>query len=145
MRLHKTKRKYGCEINIAPLIDVVFLLIIFFLTVSHITKVQVEALTLPESTEGEKSKQLTSGRVIINVRKDERIVVAGEICERNSLEQILRTEMGRFGGDGLSVLLRADREVLWARTSEIMQICRRLGIKEVTIAVIEPDEILPGP
>jgi biopolymer transport protein ExbD len=143
MRLHKARRQYGCEINIAPLIDVVFLLIIFFLTVSHITKVQVEALTLPESTEGDKSEQLAS-RVIINVHKDERIVVAGEICEINSLEQILRTEMGRFGG-GLSVLLRADREVLWARTSEIMQICQRLGINEVTIAVIEPDEVVPGP
>jgi biopolymer transport protein ExbD len=145
MRLRKAKRQYGCEINIAPLIDVVFLLIIFFLTVSHIIKVQVEAVTLPESTEGEKSEQLTGARVIINVHKDERIVVAGEICERNSLEQILRTEMGRSGGDGLSVLLRADREVLWARTSEIMQICRRLGINDVTIAVIEPDEVVPGP
>ena len=45
MRLHRAKREYGCQINIAPLIDVVFLLIIFFLTVSHITQVRVEALS----------------------------------------------------------------------------------------------------
>ena len=52
MRLRKRKPEYGCEINIAPLIDVVFLLIIFFLTVSHITQLQVEPLSLPEAEEG---------------------------------------------------------------------------------------------
>jgi len=145
MRLHRVKRQYGCEINIAPLIDVVFLLIIFFLTVSHITKVQVEALTLPQATEGEKSEQLAGSRVVINVHQDGRIVVAGEVRESNSLEQMLRTEQKRVGGDGLSVLLRGDREASWAIVSEIMQICTRLGINEVTVAVIEPGQADPGP
>ena len=49
MRLHKVKRDFGYDINIAPLIDVVFLLIVFFLTVSHIAQVRVEALSLPEA------------------------------------------------------------------------------------------------
>jgi len=50
VRLHRAKREYGCQINIAPLIDVVFLLIIFFLTVSHITQVRVEALDVAAVT-----------------------------------------------------------------------------------------------
>ena len=144
MRLHRAEREYGCEINIAPLIDVVFLLIIFFLTVSHIGRVQVETLSLPEATGGEKSEPLASGRVIINVHKEGRIVVAGDTYEMDTLEQKLRREQQTFGSDSLSVVLRGDRESLWARMSAIMQILSKVGINQISVAVIEPDGAGPG-
>ena len=144
MNLRPDYKEEPVEINLTPLIDVVFLLIIFFLTVSHITQVQVEALSLPEAIKGEKSEDLASGRIIINVNKDGRIVAAGEVCESNFLEQMLRAQLKRSGSDGLSILLRGDREAPWARVSEIMRICTRLGINEVTVAVIEPDQADPG-
>jgi biopolymer transport protein ExbD len=140
VRLHRAKRQYGCEVNIAPLIDVVFLLIIFFLTVSRIGRVQVEALTLPEATEGQKSEPLDSGRVIVNVHKDGRIVVAGQTLEMDELEQMLRTEYNTFGADNLSVVLRGDREALWARISGIMRTLAEIGIDQISVAVLEPGQ-----
>jgi biopolymer transport protein ExbD len=144
VRLHKAKREYGSEINIAPLIDVVFLLIIFFLTVSHITQVRVEALSLPEAKEADKSQHPASGRIIINVHKNGRIVVSGETYETDSLELMLRTERENSSSGGMSVLLRGDRETLWARVSEIMQVLTELGINQISIAVIEPGTSDPG-
>ncbi len=137
MRLHRAKREYGCEINIAPLIDVVFLLIIFFLTVSHITQVRVEALSLPEAKEVDKSEHLASGRLIINVHRDGRIVVSGKTYETDSLELMLRTERENLGNDDLSVLLRGDRETLWDRMSEIIEVLTKLGINQIRVAVLE--------
>ena len=144
MRLHKAKREYGSEINIAPLIDVVFLLIIFFLTVSHMTQVRVEALSLPEAKETDKSAPAMSGRIIINVHKNGRIVVSGKTYETDSLESMLRTEQENSGSGGLSVLLRGDRETLWAGVSEIMQVLTELGIDQISVAVIELGGSDPG-
>ena len=140
MRLHRAKREYGCEINIAPLIDVVFLLIIFFLTVSHITQVRVEALSLPEATEIEKPQQPLSSNVIINVHKEGSIVVSGKSYEIESLESMLRAEQANSSSGGLSILLRGDREALWARISEIMRVLSKLGLDQIRVAVIESGE-----
>lgn len=142
MRLHKTKRQYGSEINIAPLIDVVFLLIIFFLTVSHITQVRVEALSLPEAKEADKSQHVASSRLIINVHKSGQIVVAGTTYNTNSLELMLRSEQQNAGA-GLSILLRGDRDTLWASMSELMQVLTRLGINQISVAVLESDQADP--
>lgn len=143
MRLHKTRRQYGSDINIAPLIDVVFLLIIFFLTVSHITQVRVEALSLPEAKEADESAHVASGRIIINVHKNGRIVVSGKTCDADSLELMLRREQESTSGGSLSVLLRGDRETSWAAVSELMQVLTRLGINQISVAVIESDRSDP--
>ena len=143
MRLHRAKREYGCEINIAPLIDVVFLLIIFFLTVSHITQVRVEALSLPQATEIEKPQQPLSSNVIINVHREGRIVVSGKSYDIDSLESMLRAEQENSSSRGLSVLLRGDREALWARISEIMRVLSKLGLNQISVAVIESGESDP--
>lgn len=141
MRLHRTEHKYGCEINIAPLIDVVFLLIVFFLTVTHITQVRVEALSLPEVTEVEMLDRLASDRLIVNVQKDGRIVVLGETYDPDSFELMLRSELANWNHDDRSVLLRGDRETLWARMSEVMHIFKTLNLNQISVAVIESSAV----
>ena len=137
MRLRKRKHEYGTEINIAPLIDVVFLLIIFFLTVSHISQVKVDPLPLPEAEEGVKPKEQRRSKIIVNVHKDGRIT--GEARSLDSFKQLLAEEIKRSGSDNLSVLLRGDRAASWTKISEIMQICTNNGISRISVAVTEPD------
>lgn len=135
MRLRKTKREYGCEINIAPLIDVVFLLIIFFMTVSQITRVEVEPLELPEA---KMSEQAQTGRLVINVRDDGRIRVGGRTHSLDSLHRMLAIGAeSRKPGD-VSVLIRGDRNLLWEKAAAILQTCTTNRIDRVRIAVVEP-------
>ena len=136
MLLRKRKHEFGNEINIAPLIDVVFLLIIFFLTVSHISQVKVEPLPLPEAEKGKKPQEQDRSRIIINVHKDGRI--SGSIQNIDSLQQVLVNEIASSGRDNLSVLLRGDRSTNWANISRIMQICTSNGISSIDVAVTEP-------
>lgn len=140
MQLHKVKPTYGCEINIAPLIDVVFLLIIFFLTVSHIARIQVEPLELPEAREGKKSDQLAGGRLIVNVHKDGRAVIAGQTHSLTLFRQLLVEEAAREDSGPSSVLIRGDREAPWAKIAELMNVCTDCGIGQVDVAVIEPGQ-----
>ena len=140
MHLHKIKREYGYDINIAPLIDVVFLLIIFFLTVSHIARIQVEPLELPEAREGRKSDQLTGGRLIVNVHKDGRVVIAGQTQSLTSFRRLVAEEESDEDSGPSSVLIRGDREAPWAKIAELMNVCTECGIGQVDVAVIEPGQ-----
>ena len=140
MLLHKAKREYGCEINIAPMIDVVFLLNIFFLTVAHVARVQVEPLELPEAREGNKSDQLAGGRLIVNVHKDGRIAIAGQAQSLGSIRQVLVRETGDESPAPSSILIRGDRETPWEKIRELMDVCIDCGIGQVDVAVIEPGQ-----
>ena len=135
MRLRKTKRQFGWEINIAPLIDVVFLLIIFFMTVSHITRVEVVPLELPEA---KTSEQPRTGRLVINLREDGRISVEGRSHTVESLHQMLAVGADTRRPGDVSVLLRGDRNAPWSVAGRVLQACTANRIDQVRIAVIQP-------
>lgn len=138
MQLRKTRRPYGLPVSIAPLIDVVFLLIIFFMTVSRFTRVEVEALTLPEAEKGEKAKPIEPGHLIVNVHKDGRIVVAGAAHTIESLGRMLAARVEEHGADNLTVVLRGDRDADWKSAASILRACAERGIARVRVAVVEP-------
>ena len=56
MRLTKRRRTTSARINMTPMIDIVFLLIIFFMTVSQVTEVNREQLSLPKQPGAEDQK-----------------------------------------------------------------------------------------
>ena len=133
MRLYTAKRQIGCEVNIAPLIDVVFLLIIFFLTVSHITEVQVEPLALPEARDVEDENRILAGQLVINVLQDGAILISGKSHTNDTLMDMLSST----DPNGLSVVIRADRDTPWSKVSDILKGCSARGIDKAKLAVIE--------
>lgn len=139
MKLHKAKRDFGYNINIAPLIDVVFLLIVFFLTVSHLAQIRVEALSLPEAQQGDKADEASKARVVINITEDGQIVISGQKHSIESMSPLLDREIQRLGLDAVSVLIRADRKVAWKIVSEVLQLCSQKSILNVSVGVIEPE------
>jgi len=138
MRLRKAERQYGWEINIAPLIDVVFLLIIFFMTVAQIKSVEVVPVELPEAKTREEPQ---SGRLVINVWKREGVVsinVDGRPHTFESLHSMLAVgAQSRKPGD-VEVLLRGDRNVDWADAARVLQTLATNRIDRVRIAVVQP-------
>jgi len=139
MRLHKARREYGCHINIAPLIDVVFLLIVFFLMVSHMAQVRVDALSLPEAREGKTEETLNESRVTINIHSATQMVINGRDHTLSSLEILLDQMLQHRNPQTLSILIRSDREAHWHVVSDVMKLCSRKGINLVNVAVIEPN------
>ncbi len=137
MRLRKAQRAYGYEINIAPLIDVVFLLIIFFMTVSQITRVEVTPLDLPEAKMNEPPQV---GRLVINVRQDGRISCEGRSYTVESLQAMLAVGAEHRKPGDVSVLIRGDRRLPWATAARILQACAASRIDRVHIAVVEPGQ-----
>jgi biopolymer transport protein ExbD len=139
MKLYRPQRKYGSQINIAPLIDVVFLLIIFAMLVSEFTKVQAEDVKLPQARSAQKQPAGMTGRLVVNVLSDHRIIV-----ERQTLTlDMLRARLAKYAaqpGDQKSILIRVDRKATWPRVKKVMQAFAQNRLIEVNVAVLEPDD-----
>lgn len=118
----------------AALIDVVFLLIVFFMTVSQFSRVQAKDIVLPEAASGE-VRDASSGPIVVNVHRDGRIEIAG----RTYTDQTVREGLTRHGPKGVSVLIRSDRDTPWQAVSGVMHVCGQIGIRRVRIAVVEGD------
>ena len=134
MRLAKHKRDTQSKMNMTPMIDVVFLLLIFFMTVSQVSKVDKVRLQLPElkGTEEQLPVELT-----INVRETGEIVAAGEVVDETRLIGLLTQMLPQVDNnpDRLRVVVRADRRGSCKGVNAVIKSLGQLQIKRVRIAV----------
>lgn len=143
MRLHRPKRKHGCEINITPLIDIVFLLIIFSMVISQFQKIEVENLEVPEARKAEQARASSPGRIVINVDRDGRIFVSHRSLTMAGLGELLSAETRHRQPEDLTVLVRADRRTPWRNVGRVLGACAARKISQVKIAALEPESAGP--
>ncbi len=99
------------QFNMTPMIDVVFLLIIFFLVSSHLARQESHLpLPLPAAESGEARDEMYHQRVVVNVKLDGAMSLAGRNVSSDELERRLQNEHERVGAD-LEVRIRCDRNV----------------------------------
>ncbi|NIL99041.1 MAG: biopolymer transporter ExbD [Planctomycetales bacterium] len=142
MRIPVSRRLTRLEMNMTPMIDVVFLLIIFFLVSSHLAQQEVQAeLDLPTATTGADSPATNSPRVTINVvpvRGEPSLRLGDLPVDRNELRRRLANELAAASQD-LEVRIRADRGTPYETVEPILVTCAQLGIWNVQFAVVRPD------
>ena len=86
--------------NLTPMIDVVFLLIIFFLVASTMAKQDSrEDYPLPTAASGQQRSDEDRPALIVNVRADGQIVVSGESLQPRELAERLFYANERAGGE----------------------------------------------
>ena len=128
--------------NMTPMIDVVFLLSIFFLVASHLSQqeAQLEELDLPGAGTGQRADEDEIRRVVVNVLPQEqpggRVKVAGRVMSCDELGRLIDYESRRAGRQ-LEVRIRSDRRVPYRIVEPIMVACARNGVWKVTFAVVQ--------
>ncbi len=135
---YKPNRKLG--FNMTPMIDVVFLLIIFFLVSSHLSKQenQVE-LSLPVAASADDDPNQPSPRVTINVTADGRYSLAGRPITADQLPKQFADVVADKGND-LEVRIRGSRSAPYSAVQPIMLACTQSGIWNVTYAVFRESQ-----
>jgi biopolymer transport protein ExbD len=135
MRIPQHSHRAGVHMNMTPMIDVVFLLIIFFLVSSHLAQQESQyVLNLPLAISGSAPVPSQQPSVTINVLADGSVIVAGRVVEPTELESRLRHELARVGSE-LEVRIRTDRIVPYQTVEPVMLACARAGIWNVKFAV----------
>ena len=134
MRLSKRKRSNRPVMDMTPMIDIVFLLIIFFMTVTQVSEVNKEQMKLPE-LEGSIDQKPTM--LTINVMDDGELRVSVEAVTIARVVALVEQELFRLGGNVnlLTVVVRADENGLSRATNEVVRALGRMGVVRIRIAV----------
>lgn len=116
------------------MIDIVFLLIIFFITVTQITKVNQEKLPLPNVSFNEEQ---TITKIIINVRENGDIVVDGKGKSLAQTIYYLGQQIELKGNDPtqVRVTLRSDFRAKAATAKSLIREMKSLGLFAIQIGV----------
>ena len=118
-------------ISLTSLIDVIFLLLIFFMvTTTIIDPSRRLDIQLPQAKAASAESQSTPVTIEIGQRGE--ITLNGEKVDLPGLETRLRA-MGRNGRK--SALVRADRRLDYGRVVAVLGICRASGLQDIGIAV----------
>lgn len=132
------------QINLAPLIDVVFLLLIFFMvstTFSHESQLRIklpEAATTEEPVDEQQNVEINiSAEGLYSIRgpadKEARALLNDE---RDTLLRALRDVVGESTEH--VIVIRADRKTPHAAVVRAMDSARRLGLTRITFATQQP-------
>jgi biopolymer transport protein ExbD len=120
-------------LNLTPMIDVVFLLIIFFMVGTKFTELERKiALQVPQVAD---VKALTPApeRRVVNVYRDGRISLDREFVSLDQLIDQLSMARGQYAD--LGVLVRGDAEGPFQNVASVLGACRQAGIQEMGISV----------
>ena len=137
MKLTKHRPRTIAEMNMTPMIDIVFLLIIFFMTVTQVSKVNKERVDLPDQ---EGSMDQVDDPVTINIRKSGEIVVSGRVITVPVLVSLVADEVTRRGGDPrrIKIVVRGDAEGQAKTLNEITRALGKIEVQNIFMAVENP-------
>lgn len=127
MKIPTRERRRGLQFNITPMIDVVFLLIIFFLVASHFVRSEhAEAIDLAEATQ-EEEKDPQALPLVVTIRKDQSMSIRSEAVDHAQIDQLILA--GKIEqGERFEVHVRADKTVPYEIIEPVMLSCARAGV-----------------
>ena len=115
--------------NLTPLIDVVFLLLIFFMLTSHFVKNESLDIDLPEAETGE---QLQEGEVLeVVIDAQGKLIYQQQMLDVTALEETLRNDL-QYVQDK-NIRIKGDERADLGKAIEVLDIARKAGATGVDI------------
>lgn len=121
----------------APMIDVVFLLLCFFITTQLFSQWESEInITLPTARTGETPQRLP-GEIIINIQEDGTTSVNQRLLSQPELGALLVELAGLYPGQ--PILIRADKQADYEYVVRVLDLCRKADIWNIAFATSMPE------
>ena len=134
MNFVSNKDKPSFSIEISPLIDIVFLLVIFFVVTSKVGDSQFLSLDLPKTESFNYKTVQTSNEIVIS--NDGSIYINDKLININNLD-VLEQEIFELNNNGEILILSAESESLHVWVITVMDILNKYGFSEIQIRTIE--------
>ena len=137
MNFSRRKRKDRLlPVDMTPMIDIVFQLLIFFLTTAQLAMVSRSDLDLPLEA-GEQEEDAAEAGLIVNILPDGSITIADESLSDEAFAVMAEELVLSLSPERLSQLrplIRADRSAPAARLNRVLELLQRSGVPAVRIA-----------
>jgi len=134
--MHHTRRhahSAEAEINITPMLDVVFIMLIFFIVTTSFTKETGAIISKPEAAQ---AVALRNGTILIGVRPNDDIWMAKRQVELREVRQMV--ERARAENPEGSVVIVADKGSRIGTVTQVMDQVRLAGVEGVAISAEKP-------
>lgn len=123
--------------QIAPLVDILLFLLVFFMITWNFARNEPELdVKVPSAHEGKEAHRPV-GEVILNVKKDGSIVMNRRTMNADELKQTLTRLAGLYPDQ--AVVLRGDENVDYSHVVNVLDICRAANIWNVAFATSKPE------
>jgi biopolymer transport protein ExbD len=123
------RKKLRTHLDIAPLIDIVFLLLIFFMLTANFIMQPGIKINLPEA---ESSKPQEDDKITVFISSDSRIFVNEEEFAQDELQDIIRLEL--MSASKKTVVLKADELINLGFAIKVMDIVKQSGAEGIVIS-----------
>ena len=132
------RRAKAPTLAMTSMLDVIFLLLCFFVTASVFSQWESEiSISLPSASTSETPSRLP-GEVILNVARDGSVTVNARKLTLNDLGERLRKVADFYPGQ--PVVIRADRETSYDSLVKVIDTCRNAGVWNFSLATVEEKE-----
>ena len=135
MRFKTSSDDGGEVINLSSMIDVLFILIIFFMITTTFKEEEVDHLVkLPTDKRNQSLTQSKGSLIKVNIREEGEYMVMGAQMTEEQLSTWMEDEIERK--PELKVVIRCDKESKHLHLANVMSICRHVGVSDANIAVL---------
>lgn len=125
------------RIQMAPLIDIVFLLICFFMLAAQLIQsqddpsIELPAMDIPQA------RTAAPAEIIVNLRPDGTLNVNGALLIHDHLQKELRRQSAaaKSAGKPLRVVVRSDRRPRFDQLSKVLSLCKKAGLANITLRI----------
>lgn len=141
MRFTRGKPKHGIfDIVVTSMLDINFLLIMFFMMTAQFQKTSHAPLDLPLER-GESESEVDEAGLVINLMADGKIIVSNEDVDLEELRRMVQAQSDRLSASAaapLKLMVRADRNASTGELNTLVTMLRQMGVGTVRIATEIP-------
>ncbi len=145
----------GIQMNMTPMIDCVFLILIFFMIVSEMSSLSTELLALPYADQAQGGVVPDSRVLTVNIRKNDAekglVRIMGRAYDKEKLAQLIRHEAVKSKQEhqpgspdvmayNLSVNIRCDRAAKYESVQNVFDACSKNKVYKTTLAASPTSE-----
>ncbi|MFA5863606.1 MAG: biopolymer transporter ExbD [Phycisphaerae bacterium] len=138
---------FSGRINLVPMIDIVFQLLVFFMVAAHLATASREVIKLPQPVHSQAREKQLENQLVINLLSDG----SGRIMKIKANSDLVRDLPGlvdmllRYGprlqANKGTVVLRADRTMQFAQIEKVLQAIGNAGITSVHVAAEQDKQV----
>ena len=134
------RRKIDMNFDIAPLVYIVFLLLLFFLLTSQFIKQPGMKIDLPKA---KAARTQDKQDIIVSITKDERYFLNGAPIQKDEVQSLLCEKIST--NERKVVIIKADREAVLQPVVDVMDYSKRCNANGVTISTkLKRDSVPEG-
>lgn len=128
--------------QLAPLVDVLLLLVIFFaVSYKFGQDEQLMDISVPAADEGKERAKTSVGEIVINVKADGTMVVNGQDNSHDELLSKLKNIASVYKDQ--AVIIRGDIKTEYDHIVKVLDTCQKAGIWNVAFATKRPEQEQP--